>query len=83
MSTELILDTKTARDLLKTVTRMKTKGVARVYTPGVPFSLGGVDHEASDSLVLTPSGDLTVMNSDFIDKFFEPVQKRTVTPKEK
>lgn len=73
----LNLDGKTARDLLKTVPRMKPIGVARVYYPGVAFEFEGQPYEETDALVLTPSGVVTVLEKPLIDTLFEPVAKRT------
>lgn len=78
----LNFDGKTARDLLKTVPRMKPKGVARVYYPGVSFEFAGETREETEALVLTPDNTVTVLEKDLIDALFEPVAKRTRQTKE-
>ena len=80
MST-LIFDETTARNLLKTVPRMKPSGIARVYFPDGAFELEGESCPLGSALVLTPDGKVRIESADTVNAYFEPVAKRNSQPK--
>ncbi len=75
--TDLQFDEKTVRALLQTVPRMKPSGVCRVYSPMAAFTLDGAEYGDGDSIVLTPAGEIAVIEGNLINALFEPVAKRT------
>ena len=81
MSTELKFDKRTATNLLATVPRMKPKGVARVYHLSEAFTYEGEEFGADSALVLTPGGDVLVIDGVLVDSLFEPVAKKKTKPK--
>ena len=83
MSTELQFDETTARALLQTAPKMKPRGMARAYKVDAPFKLFRLDEgqEAGGYLVLYPDGTIASETAETVERCFEPVAKRTITPK--
>ena len=80
--TGLKFDEKTARTLLGTAPRVKPSGVTRVYYPMTRFTLDGAEYGDGDAIVLTPAGEIAVIEGNLVNALFEPVAKRTRQSKE-
>ena len=74
--TDLKFDDKTARALLQTVSSMKPSGVCKVYCPMAVFTLDGAQYGSDDAIVLTPAGEIAVIEGNLVNALFEPFAKR-------
>lgn len=83
MSTELNLDTQTAKSLARAGKRMKPKrAVVRAYKVDQAFWIAGdQQREAGDYIVEMPDGSVESHSAKYIEDHFEPVAKRISRPK--